>query len=324
MIAICYSQKFMQYLGIDVGGTSIKAGLVTETGKVLESRRTPTITDDLNALLSTLTELVREFQKSSVIESIGIGIPGLHSSKTQAIETSPNIRALKHVNLGQLVADQVHIRTVTENDANAAAYAEFICGTGAGLRHIAYLTLGTGLGSGIVLNGSLFVGTSGYAAELGHTIVAAPANEAEGGRRCACGNVGCVEAYVSATGIVRTAEELMKQAPGSLLHSVVWPLTSERIFEIARQGDATAQQVFRETGRYLGIVCANLINLLNLEMIVLGGGVLAAGGLLMDATIDSAKRQAFPSSFADCRIVQSKLWPDAGMIGAAMLARDRA
>lgn len=312
----------MQYLGIDVGGTSIKAGLVTETGKVLESRRTPTITDDLSALLSTLTELVREFQKSAAIECIGIGIPGLHNSKTQVIETSPNIRALHHVNLGQLVADQVHIRTVSENDANAAAYAEFTCGAGAGLRHVAHLTLGTGFGSGIVLNGSLFVGTSGYAAELGHTIVSAPTSENGGGRLCTCGNRGCIEAYVSATGIVRTAEELMKKTPDSLLHNAEWPLTSERIFEIATQGDATAQRVFRETGRYLGISCANLINLLNLEMIILGGGVLAAGGLLMDSTIESAKHHAFPSSYADCRIVQSKLWPDAGLIGAAMLARD--
>jgi glucokinase len=114
----------------------------------------------------------------------------------------------------------------------------------------------------------------------------------------------------------------MKKTPDSLLHNAEWPLTSERIFEIATQGDETAQRVFRETGRYLGISCANLINLLNLEMIILGGGVLAAGGLLMDSTIDSAKRHAFPSSYADCRIVQSKLWPDAGLIGAAMLARD--
>ena len=313
----------MQYLGIDVGGTSIKAGLITETGQVLESRKIPTITDDLSALVSTLTELVREFQKSSAIERIGIGIPGLHSSKNQVIETSPNIRALHHVNLGQLVADQVHIRTVSENDANAAVYAEFTCGAGAGLRHVAHLTLGTGLGSGLVLNGSLFVGTSGYAAELGHTIVSAPTWENGGGRLCTCGSRGCVEAYLSATGIVRTAEELMKQAPESLLHNAEWPLTSERIFEIATKGDETAQHVFTETGRYLGIVCANLINLLNLEMIILGGGILAAGGLLRESTIDSAKRHAFPSSYADCQIVLSKLWPNAGMIGAAMLARDR-
>src|SRR5205823_6660191 len=107
----------MRYIGLDIGGTSIKAGLVDETGRVLESQKAPTITDDLNGFLSTLTDLIREFQKTTEIDAIGIGVPGLRSSKTHIIETSPNIRCLKSVNLEQLVADQVHIRTVSENDA---------------------------------------------------------------------------------------------------------------------------------------------------------------------------------------------------------------
>src|ERR1044072_4897648 len=140
----------MQYLGIDIGGTSIKAGLVDESGRVLDSRRALTITDDLNGFLSTLTELVAEFQKLGTITAIGIGVPGLRSSITHVIETSPNIRCLKQINLEQLLSEQVHIRTVSENDANAAAYAEFVCGAGIGLRHMAHLTLGTGLGSGFI------------------------------------------------------------------------------------------------------------------------------------------------------------------------------
>src|SRR5215471_4428029 len=135
----------MRYVGIDIGGTSIKAGLVDETGRVLESRRALTITNDLNRFLLTLTELIRAFQKTTAIDAIGIGVPGLHSSKTNIIETSPNIPCLTHVNLKDSLADQVHIRIVSENDANAAAYAEYVCGAGAGLQHIAYLTLGTGL-----------------------------------------------------------------------------------------------------------------------------------------------------------------------------------
>src|SRR5437870_12003601 len=132
MIAICYIQRFMHYLGIDIGGTSIKAGLVDETGRVLESRKALTVTDDLNVFLSTLTELVREFQKAATIDAIGIGVPGLRSSKTHIIETSPNIRCLQKINLEELLADQVHIRTVSENDANTAAYAEFVCGAVSG------------------------------------------------------------------------------------------------------------------------------------------------------------------------------------------------
>jgi glucokinase len=296
---------------------------VDEAGHVLERRRAPTVTDDLNGFLSTLTELVREFQRTADPDRIGIGVPGLRSSKTHMIETSPNIPCLTHVNLEQLVSDQVHIRTVSENDANAAAYAEFVCGAGVGLRQMAHLTLGTGLGSGLILNGSLFTGTSGFGGEFGHTVLRASVNDDDSGRLCNCGNRGCVETFVSAAGIVLTAEEMMTNAPDSWLHDLEWPLTSEKIYEVAARGDATAQNVFKTTGTYLGIACANLINLLNLEMIVIGGGVMASGNLLMDSAIQSAKSHAFRSSYADCKIVQSKLWPDAGVIGAAMLARDR-
>src|SRR5262249_32368132 len=135
-IAICYIQTFMRYVGIDIGGTSIKAGFIDETGRVLESRRALTITHDFNGFVSTLAELVREFQKIAAIDAIGVGVPGLHSSKTHIIETSPNISCLKQVNLAERLSEQVHIRTVSENDANAAAYAEFVCGAGVGVQHL--------------------------------------------------------------------------------------------------------------------------------------------------------------------------------------------
>jgi len=313
----------MHYLGIDIGGTSIKAGLVDENGRVLETRRAITITDDLNSFISTLAELVREFQKTTPIDGIGLGVPGLRSSRTHVVETAPNIRCLQHVNLEEALSNQVHIRTVSENDANVAAYAEFVCGAGIGIQQMVHLTLGTGVGSGLILNGSLFTGASGYAGEFGHTVISASPRRQNTGRLCACGNRGCVEMFVSATGIVMTAEEMMRDAPDSALHDVEWPLTSEKIYLAAAKGDATAQEVFRQTGWYLGIACANLINLLNLEAIVIGGGVIAAGDLLMKSTKQSAELHAFPAPFADCQIVQSKLWPDAGMIGAAMIARDR-
>jgi glucokinase len=303
----------MHYLGLDIGGTFVKAGLVDETGRVIESRRAHTAIDDLNAFVSNLSELIREFQKSTAIDAVGLGVPGLRNSRTRIIETAPNIPCLRKVNLEQLVADQVQIRCVSENDANAAAYGEFLCGPGAGLQHMAMLTLGTGVGSGFVLNGNLFTGASGYAPEFGHTVLRAKPYGNDEGRPCGCGNRGCVEAFVSATGIVTTAKE----------HGMSGTLTSEGIFDAATQGDPTAMEVFKETGEYLGIACANLINLLNLEMIVIGGGVMAAGDLLLNTARAAAKRYAFPSPFADCRIERSSLWPDAGVIGAALLARDR-
>jgi len=313
----------MHYIGIDIGGTNVKAGLVDETGRVLESRSVLTVTDDINAFLLTLSELVLEFQKSAAVRAIGVGVPGLHNCKTHIIEISPNIPCLQHFNLEVALADQVHIPTTTENDANAAAYAEFVCGHGVGQQHLVHLTLGTGLGSGLILNGKLFTGASGYAGEFGHTVIDAGQPNNQTSRLCACGNRGCTEMYVSATGIVITAEEMMQDAPESVLHNVEPPLTSQKVYKAALQGDVTARKVFQKTGWYLGIACANLINLLNLEMIIIGGGVMAAGDLLLNSVLDSAKSHAFPSTYADCRIVQSKLWPDAGIIGAAMLARDR-
>ena len=307
----------MYYLGIDIGGTTIKAGLIDEKCNVLESRKAPTIVDDINGFISKLTELIRDFQKSSAIDGIGIGVPGLRSSKTHVIETSPNIPCLKNVNLEQLVADKVHIKVVSENDANTGAYAEFVCGAGAGLRHLAYLTLGTGLGSGLILNGSLFTGASGYGGEFGHTVISPD------GRPCGCGKRGCIETLASATGIVTTAMEKLKDTRRSLLRDVPPPLTAERIYDAAVRGDEIAREIFADTGRWLGMACANLINLLNLEMIIIGGGVMASGEVLLANANEVARQFAFAPSFADCRIVQSKLWPDAGMIGAALLARDR-
>jgi glucokinase len=298
----------MYYLGLDVGGTTIKAGVTDETGEILESGHAPTVTHDLDRFLSTLTELVRGFQKSFRIEAIGIGIPGLHSSRTGAIQISPNIPCLQNVNLETLVADQVHIRAVSENDANAGAYGEFKRGAGAGCRHMVYLTLGTGLGSGLVLNGDLFTGTSGFGGELGHTIID------PNGRLCGCGARGCLETLVSGTGIVTTAREKMKREDAQ---------TAEMVYEAASRGDRVALGVFEETGRWLGIACANLINLLNPEVIVVSGGVMAAGEMLLRPATAAARVHAFGPSFNDCRIVQSKLWPEAGVIGAALLARDR-
>jgi glucokinase len=307
----------MYYLGLDVGGTTIKAGLIDENTHVLESRSTPTVIDDLKSFISKLTELIRDFQKSAAIDAVGIGVPGLRSSKTRAIQTSPNISCLKNVNLEEVVADEVHLKVVSENDANAGAYAEFVCGAGVGLQDMAYLTLGTGLGSGLILNGNLYTGASGYGGEFGHTIV-----DPEG-RVCGCGKRGCIETVASATGIVMTAKEKLETAGVSSLREIPPPLSAEMIYSAAVRGDELARQVFAETGRWLGIACANLINLLNLEMIIIGGGVMASGEVLLGHGRDFARQYAFPPSFADCRIVQSKLWPDAGMIGAALLARDR-
>src|SRR5262245_39046617 len=143
----------MYYLGIDVGGTTIKAGLVDELGQVSQTRKIPTIAEDLNAFMSTLSQLIAVFQESTPIAAIGLGIPGLVSLKTGAVLTSPNIPCLRNISLGRELADLVHLPINIENDANAGAYAEAVCGAARDLQHVTYITLGTGLGCGLVFSG---------------------------------------------------------------------------------------------------------------------------------------------------------------------------
>jgi len=158
----------MNYVGIDIGGTNIKAGLLDESGAIRDSRRTTTITDDLDGLLRTLTSLIAKFQSSVSIDAVGIGIPGLRSKKTHRIEMSPNIPCIHNLDLEALLSKQLNLPVVVENDANAGAYGEWVAGAGKGKDYMAYLTIGTGLGCGLVLSGDLYRGAAGYAGELGH------------------------------------------------------------------------------------------------------------------------------------------------------------
>jgi len=297
----------MHYIGIDIGGTNIKAGRIDDSGQVSALEKAPTPTNDLNALVATIERIVVTLQSNATVSGIGIGVPGLRNARTGIIQTAPHIRSIRGVNLEQLLQDKLKLPVVTENDANAGAYGEWACGAGKGRQHVAYITLGTGLGCGLIFPGKLFRGVSGYAGELGHTVVEPD------GRPCACGAVGCLETRVSATGIVQTAWEAHFGGEG---------VTAEDVYKAAMQGDRIAIGIFQETGRYLGMACSNLINLLNPEAIVIGGGVMASGDLLLAAAREEVNRRAFAPSAADCAIVQSHLWPDAGIIGAAMLARD--
>jgi glucokinase len=299
----------MNFIGIDIGGTGIKAALTDDSGSVLETAKTPTPADDLPGLLAAVSGLVARLQQKAKVAGVGVGIAGLLNARTRIMETSPNIPCVNDVNLEQQLRDALSVHVVTENDAKAGAYGEWTAGAGKDLKNMAYITIGTGLGCGLVLSGTLLRGTSGYAGELGHTVVEPR------GRLCPCGGHGCLETRVSAAGIVQTAREL---------NAADDKTTAQSLYDSAIKGDRVAQSVFEETGRYLGIACSNLINLLNPEAIVVGGGVMASGELLLGAARAEAQRRAFPPAARDCTIIQSQLWPDSGTIGAAMLARDTA
>jgi len=296
----------MNYVGIDIGGTNIKAGLIDDSGAIRDSCRATTNVDDLDGLLRTLTSMIAKFQSSVSIDGVGIGIPGLRSTKTHLIEVSPNIPSIHNLDLEALFSKQLNLPVIVENDANAGAYGEWVAGTGRGKEYMAYLTIGTGLGCGLVLCGNLYRGATGYAGELGHVTIE------PNGRACACGSIGCLETRVSGPGLVATARE----------HGLD-ESTAEAVHSAAMHGNERALKAFDETFRFLGIACANLINLLNLEWIAIGGGVMAAGDLVLKSVLAEVRRRAFEPSARICPIVQSQLWPDSGMIGAAMLARDR-
>jgi glucokinase len=296
----------MFFVGIDIGGTLAKAAVVDQHGKLCATHQVATPAEDLASLTGALAGIVALFRESYSITAIGIGVAGLRSMKTGRILTSPNIPCLVDADLEHAVGRHTALPVFSENDANAGAYGEWTCGAGHGADNMAYITLGTGLGCGLILSSRLFVGTSGFAGELGHTCVE------QGGRLCACGKTGCLETRVSATAIVNTAREL-----GLDVNS------AEQVCEFAGAGNVSARQVYEETGKYLGQACANLINLLNPEKIVLGGGVMASGDWLLSPARREAFQRAFAPAAQDCAIVQSELGSNSGTIGAAMLARDR-
>jgi len=306
----------MLYVGIDVGGKTIKVGLVDGNGAVLHSARHVTETSDLSALVDQLASMVTPFKRTSDVRAVGLGVPGLRSVDTGEIQVSPNVPALDHVNLESLLGARVELPVISRNDADMHAWGEFRKGAARGTTHMMCLTLGTGVGSGLVLDGALFGGARGYAAEAGHMVVEPD------GARCACGNRGCLETVASATGLVRLARQAGEEDPASLLHRAGGALTGEQVHEAAMEGDPSARMAFEKAGRCLGMACGNLMNILNLEMIVIGGGVASAGDLLLAPATAEARAHSYPQTFDACRIVPGRLGRDAGVIGAALLARD--
>jgi glucokinase len=301
----------MSTIGIDVGGTTIKAGRVAADGTILQSGSRTTPVSNLDGLIGALEALVRDLAASEPIEAVGVGIPGLRDSATARILVSPNIPCLDGAPVEAALADRLGLPVLTRNDADMSAWGEFVLGAGAGTRHMVCLTLGTGVGSGLVLDGQLYNGSSGYAAEAGHITVNPE------GLPCSCGSRGCLEAVASATGIVALARARFGTGEGQALPE---PWTAESLARAASEGHTGAQEVFDEAGRYLGIACATLMNLLNPEAIVLAGGVMASGDLILQPAIEEARLRAFDATFDACRVVPARLGRQAGLIGAALFA----
>jgi glucokinase len=301
---------------VDLGGTYFRAATIDAQGRLMNrlKLRTPT-TDDPQELVRVLACTLRKCQREhDQIRALSIVVPGPVDAKAGKVVRAPNLPCLNGFPLTRALAAEFQLPVIIENDANAAALGELWQGAGRGYRTIVCLTLGTGVGGGIILDGQLWRGADYAAAEIGHMSV-----EPFGGVACGCGSRGCLEVYASATAIVRMAREAKPRYPTSDI-SAGDDFTAEDVYRLGKQGDELAIEVFHRVGEYLGIGVANLINILNPEMIVIGGGVANAWDLLESDVWQEVNERVFPLPAAKVKIVAAECNDDAGLLGAARLA----
>lgn len=304
------------YIGVDLSSQTLRVALVAGDGQALERRETVLEREGVARQTASIIQELRD--RAASIEAIGVGIPGLVNPQTQEVVISSGMPSVEHSNLQVELSNLTGLAVALENDANAAAYGEYITGAGRGSRNMFYITLGRGIGGAIILDGKLWRGASGFAGEFGHITIDPD------GAECVCGNTGCLETVASAPNIVRrTHERLFRDGTSSLSRLAMnREFTAADIAREATNGDDFALMMIERTGRYIGTAVASVINLLNIERIVLGGGVMEAGDLILDPIIREAGRRSFQPCFEATQIVAAALGTDAVAIGAAMLARD--
>jgi glucokinase len=311
-------------IGIDIGGTNTKYGLVNHRGEILEKGdiRTDiheTVESFIDAVYDVLAPIIARHADDGNVKGIGIGAPN-GNYYTGTIDYAPNLAWRGIVPLVKLVTEKFGLPAALTNDANAAAVGEMNYGAARGMRDFIMITLGTGVGSGIVANGQLIYGHDGFAGELGHTIIR------PGGRKHWSTEIdGSLEAYCSATGIVLTAKELLEQSKQESALRKYQPdeLTSKIIFECAMQGDAIAREVYRFTGQILGEALANFVMFSSPEAIILFGGVIKAGDLIMVPTREHMEKNLLPIFQNKVKLIFSELKEaDAAILGASALVWD--
>ena len=298
----------------DLGGTHLRAATVDSKGQIHSRFKQNTPQDkDANSIVDAIVRAVHECD-STEISAVSLAIPGTVNVEDGAVVKAPNLPCLDGFRLAAALSSRLDVPAVLENDANAAAVGEMWQGAAIGCKTIICLTLGTGVGGGIILDGKLWRGVDGAAAEIGHMCV-----DPFGGVACPCGSRGCLEVFATATAIVRMTREASPRYPESILQGRE-DLTAAMIFEAGKQGDELALEIFRRMGVYLGIGLANLINILNPEMIVIGGGVVNGWDLFAKHMHQQVEERAFPLLAARVKIVRAKCGDDAGLLGAARLA----
>lgn len=305
-------------IGVDIGGTNIRAALVSfskEDGYTVKMKvKDSTGSEPLAVVHKLLDSLLSQYPSQNIeIHGIGIAAAGIIDRQNGDIIRSPNISKLSGVNLKADIKNRYGTLVVVENDANASAIGEQCAGAGQDFKNFVMLTLGTGIGGGIVINNKLLP----VAAEIGHMSINA------NGQPCACGNVGCLESYASATAVIGNAVAEIEKGSDSLLKSLYngnfYRINSEDIYNAALEGDSLSRTVLREAGKNLGIGIANIINILSPDAIILAGGFSGAWNIYIDAAIKEAEKRALKELYSNVKIIPSILGDEAGIIGAARL-----
>jgi glucokinase len=310
-------------IGVDIGGTKVAGGVVDESGGVLALVRRPTPSDDVGETEAVIAAVVAELAARYDVVAVGIGAAGWIGNDRATVLFSPHL-AWRNEPLREALVDRIGLPVTVENDANAAAWAEYRYGSARGERVVVCVTLGTGIGGGLVVSGILYRGAHGVACEWGHMCVVPE------GRRCACGNRGCWEMYASGSALARDARELAEVSPVAahrllqLVDGDPTVLTGTDVTIAAREGDPAAVEIFTAMGRWLGRGIADLAAIIDPSVVVVGGGVSEAGDLLL-----APAREAFATTLTGrgfrplAPIRLAALGPDAGLVGAADLARRR-
>lgn len=319
----------MYNIGIDLGGTNIAAAVVDGNGKIICKASTPTrVEQGFQAIVKSMADLSRSLieeagLKPKDINSVGIGSPGTIDQEKGEIVHAYNL-GFNHSPIREEFIKHLGLPVYIGNDANVAAYGEFVYGAGNGkYKDLVAVTLGTGLGAGIVLNGKLVCGSFNGGAELGHVVLVVD------GEQCNCGRKGCWEKYSSATALIEQAKKAAEKNPSSLLNQLVEndlsKMNAKIPFDAAQQGDRVAQDVIYEYTRLLAIGIGNIINMVQPEIIVIGGGVSAQGDNLLLPLVEMVKKEVFGGGdYLNTKIMIAELGNDAGIIGAAELYRQYA
>ena len=309
-------------VGIDIGGTAIKGVLTDKKGDVLSSRQVPTpgkAREIDKAILLLIETLATSASVSKIdIQGIGIGSAGSIDKKKGMIITSPNIPSLKNHPLGKNLEKKTGLRVLLENDATVALVGAWWKGSGSKFRNWIMITLGTGIGGGVVIDNKIYTGQTGNAMEIGHMTID------YNGRECSCGNRGCLERYASATALVERARALLEEYPASSLHERMKdePLTAKIIHEEAVKKDAAALTALTETAEYLGYGIASLVNIFNPEAIILGGGLSGAHKIIIPIVEKTVTRRCLPGLKENVKLLPVKDQSIIPALGAAKIALD--